>query len=83
MKQKDIIVIAVVVIVAAFLALIASKLLIKSADKTQQAEVVQTISPDFDTPDKRFFNTGSIDPTLQIQIGDNSNPDPFRGSQGQ
>ena len=79
MKQKDITIIAVVAIVSAVVAAVVSQVVIRPADKKQQAEVVQTISPDFQTPDTRFFNEKSINPTLQIQIGDSSNPDPFKG----
>jgi hypothetical protein len=81
MKQKDIIVIIVVVAVSGMLAVVASKLLIKSADKQQQVEVVQAITPDFPAPDQRFFNGNSVDPTLPIQIGDNNNSDPFKGTE--
>jgi hypothetical protein len=80
MKQKDIIIIIVVTVAAALLAVLISKFAIPSGDRQQKAEVVQSITPDFQTTDQRFFNANSIDPTLQIQIGDNSNPDPFRGA---
>lgn len=81
MKQKDIIVIIVVTFVAAVLAFVVSKVAIPSGARNQQKEVVQSITPDFQTPDQRFFNANSIDPTLQIQIGNNNNNDPFRGTQ--
>lgn len=83
MKQKDIIVIIVVAIVSATLAAVSSKFLIRPAEKQQQAEVVLPITADFPAPDRRFFNPQSIDPTLPIQIGNNTNPDPFRGTTGQ
>jgi hypothetical protein len=79
MKQKDIIVIIVVVVVSCILSTVATKLIIHPDDKKQQAEVVQAINPDFSSPDKRFFNSKSIDPTLPIQIGNSANPDPFKG----
>jgi hypothetical protein len=83
MKQKDIAIIVVVVGVSGLLAIIASKVLIRPTDKKQQVEVVQAITPDFPTPDQRFFNANSIDPTLPIQIGNNANADPFKGTPGQ
>jgi hypothetical protein len=56
-----------------------SKLLFaKPQNRKQQVEVVQAISSEFATPNSRYFNPSSIDPTQQIQIGNNSNPDPFR-----
>lgn len=79
MKQKDIAIIIIVVVASGILAVLVSKLTIKSADKQQQAEIVLAITPDFPAPDKRFFNSTSIDPTLPIQIGDNTNTDPFKG----
>ncbi len=83
MKQKDIAIIIVVVAVSSLLAIGVSKLLIKSGDKQQEAEIVQAITPDFPAPDPRFFNNKAIDPTLSIQIGDNTNPDPFKGDSAQ
>jgi len=83
MKKKDIIVIVLVVIVSGVLAAVSSKLIIRPNDKKQEAEVVQAITPDFSSPDKRFFNAKSIDPTLPIQIGNSANPDPFKGEQAQ
>jgi hypothetical protein len=80
MKQKDIIVIIVVVAVSGMLAVVASKLIIRTGDKQQQVEVVQAISADFPEPDKRFFNNKSLDPTQAIKIGDNTNDDPFKGT---
>jgi hypothetical protein len=79
MRQKDIVIIIAVVGASALLAVVASKFVIKPADKKQQVEVVQAITADFPTPDQRYFNANSIDPTLQISIGDNANTDPFKG----
>lgn len=80
MKQKDIAIIIAVAGVAALLAVGMSRIVIRSGDKKQQAEVVQAITPEFNDPDARFFNANSIDPTLQIQIGGNANNDPFKGN---
>jgi hypothetical protein len=83
MKQKDIIIIIAVVGVSALLAVVVSKVVIKSGDKKQEVEVVQAITPNFPTPDARYFNPQSYDPTQPITIGDNVNPDPFKGTPGQ
>ena len=80
MKQKDIVIIIAVVGLSGMVAVVASKFVIKPADKKQEVEVVQAITPDFPSPDKRYFSTTSIDPTQQITIGDSANPDPFKGS---
>ncbi len=82
MKQKDIAVIAVVVIVSMVIASLASKFILKPEQHIQKVEVVQPISSNFPDPDRRFFNKSSVDPTQNIQIGDNANADPFRGSPG-
>lgn len=79
MRQKDIAVIAVVVIFSAVVSILVSKALFAKPQSRQvQVEVVQAITSEFETPDKRYFNPTAIDPTSPIQIGNNSNPDPFR-----
>lgn len=81
MKQKDILLIIVVVIVSGGLSLMVSNFLFKTP-KVQETkvEVVQPITADFAQPDKRYFNTQSIDPTKNISIGENQNPAPFNSS---
>jgi hypothetical protein len=82
MKQKDIALIGIVVIVSAFISLFASKSLIASPkNRQQQVEVVQPITADFPKPDEHYFNRQAFDPTKQITIGQNTNTDPFNGSQ--
>ena len=80
MKQKDIAIIAVIVIVSVVFAAVTSKLIFKPESHQQKAEVVLTISPDFPAPDQRFFNKNSVDPTQSIQIGQNGNSAPFTGN---
>lgn len=78
MKQKDIALIVVIVIVTAFFSYFISNALFASAEMQQmEAEVVERISPDFPEPDQRYFNDDAIDPTQLIEIGDSSNPQPF------
>jgi hypothetical protein len=82
MKQKDIALIAVVVFLSAIISLVVSNSLFASpANRQQQVEVVQPISADFPPPDTHYFNKDSYDPTKVIIIGDNTNSDPFSGSQ--
>lgn len=82
MKDKDIALIAVIVVVSAVFSLVLSNALISSPkNKKQQAEVVQAISSEMATPDKHYFNSNSFDPTKQITIEQNANPDPFNGTQ--
>lgn len=80
MKQKDILLVAVVVFISAIVSLILSNILISSPKNRQtKVEVVQKITNDFPKPDSKYFNAQAIDPTKLIQIGDNQNPQPFNG----
>lgn len=81
MKQKDIaliIVIAAISGVASFI--LSNKLFVTPSNRQQQVEVVDVINTDFQTPDKKYFNSNSIDPTQQTSIGSSNNQDPFNGS---
>jgi hypothetical protein len=82
MKQKDIALIGIVIIISAFISLFVSKAIFASPkNRQQQVEVVQPITADFPKPDEQYFNSQAFDPTKQITIGQNTNPDPFSGSQ--
>lgn len=84
MKQKDIILIVVVVIISGALSFVLSKFLFSIPNNRQtEVEVVQPISAEFPTPDTRYFNANSINPTRNISIGDNQNPQPFNDPNGQ
>lgn len=78
MKQKDIVLIIVVVFFAGVFSLLISKVFFTSgANRNLTAEVVEPISENFEQPDKRVFNDKAINPTKLIQIGDSTNPQPF------
>jgi hypothetical protein len=76
MKKRDITVIATIAVIAGILSLVVSNLLF-GGNKVYdlKAPKVEPISAEFITPDTRYFNGQSIDPTVDIQIGDNNNPD--------
>lgn len=81
MKQKDIALIIVIAAVSAIISLVVSRILFtSSANRQQNVEVVQSISSNFPTPDSRYFNSSSVDPTQLIQIGNNNNSNPFSGT---
>lgn len=83
MKQKDIALIIAVVAVSAIASFFISKKIFGSPNNTQKkAEIVQAITAEFSTTDKRFFNKDAFDPTQSITIGQNQNPNPFTGSGG-
>lgn len=78
MKQKDIALIVIIVIISAVVSLLLSnRIFVSPKNRQQQVEVVQRISSDFPKPDDRFFNNQAFDPTKQITIGQNTNPQPF------
>jgi len=78
MKQKDLALIIVMVFISATVSLVVSRLLFTSPkNRTQKAEKVDIISAEFTEPSRKYFNVDSINPTQQIQIGGNSNPNPF------
>ena len=78
MKQKDLGLIIVVVFVSAVIALVLSRWLFASPkNRAQTAEKVDVITAEFTEPSRKYFNTESFNPTQQIQIGANSNPNPF------
>jgi hypothetical protein len=81
MKQKDIALIAIIIVVSAVVSLFVSKAIIVPAkNRQQQVDVVQPITANFPSPDKQYFNSNSLDPTQLITIGQNANPNPFSGT---
>lgn len=78
MKQKDIAVIIATVGVSAILSFVLCNQFIDSAAKHNlKAETVELITADFDLPDKTVFNENAINPTKLIEIGPNTNNQPF------
>lgn len=78
MKQKDLALIIIIVVVAAFISLfISNKLFATPSNRQQQVEVVQPISSSLQTPNPAYFNSNSKDPTQLITIGQSANSNPF------
>lgn len=78
MKQNDIALVVVISFISIGVSILASNLVFNtSKDKKLEAEVVTVITPEFNQPDKKYFNTDSIDPTQIIRIGENANQQPF------
>ena len=81
MKQKDIALIAVIAIISAVVSfLVSNKLFVTPSNRQQQVEVVDPINASFQQPDKKYFNSNSIDPTQEPQIGSDNNQNPFNGT---
>jgi hypothetical protein len=78
MKQKDVTLIAVVIIISAVISLVASKSIFASPkDRQQSVQVVQPITANFPQPDSHYFNSSAFDPTQSITVGQNNNANPF------
>lgn len=78
MKQKDIVLLIVVIFFSAVVAFVFTQTVFVPKEKLElEAEVVEPISAEFRLPDKKVFNEQSINPTQLIQIGNNNNPTPF------
>lgn len=78
MKQKDIALILVIAIVSGMISFFVARMLFAGGEKREmKAEVVDSISTDFTQPNNKYFNANSINPTLQIQIGNEVNTNPF------
>ena len=79
MKTKDIGLLAVIAIISAVASVILSGLLISSTDKKQTVRTVEPISAELQRPPDEYFNESSINPTQEIQIGQDNNSQPFGG----
>jgi hypothetical protein len=78
MKQKDIALILVIVIVSGMMSFFVARMLFTTdKDRQMKAEVVDPISMEFEQPSNKYFNANSLNPTLQIQIGNDVNVTPF------
>ena len=93
MKQKDLALIILVVVISAdrptastpcstaaptmISFFISGRLFPSPKNRQQQVDVVQPITSDFPSPNPRYFNKQAFDPTQPITIGQNANPNPF------
>jgi hypothetical protein len=78
MKQRDILLILVVIIFAGIVSLLISNFFFAPDSSNQlTAEVVESITSEFQQPDERVFNSEAINPTKLIEIGDSNNTQPF------
>ncbi|MEK7594134.1 MAG: hypothetical protein AAB436_00665 [Patescibacteria group bacterium] len=81
MKQKDLILIVIIVFLSAIISFfVSTSLIVPPKNKQQKAEDVQAITSNFPQPDKNYFNDEAFDPTKLITIGQTGNADPFSGT---
>lgn len=84
MKQKDIALIIVCSVIGAVFSFLISGLVIGTPEtRKEQVEIIDPITANFDSVDKRYFNDQAINPTQIIDIGNNTNPTPFNASVAQ
>lgn len=82
MKQKDLALILVIVIISSFASFFIGRTMFAKPESRQvKAEVVDPISMAFDSPSKKYFNENAVNPTQQIRIGDSTNVTPYNGQQ--
>ena len=78
MKRKDFLMIVMVVVIAAIFSVVVSGMFITTPeDREQTVEVAEPITSDLQRPPADYFNQEAINPTQTIQIGDDSNEQPF------
>jgi hypothetical protein len=79
MKQQDIALIIVIAAISATISFVVSDMIfITPSNRQQKIEVVDAISPSFQRPSTKYFNSNSIDPTQNTTLGGN-NTNPFGG----
>lgn len=81
MKQKDIATIIIVIVIGGISSyFISNALFAKAETEETKVEIVEPITATFEKPDTRYFNTNSVNPTLNITIGDQQNQQPFQSN---
>lgn len=77
MKQKDIALIIVIVFVSGAISFVVSNKFISSPKHDMKAAKVEPITGEFATPNDKYFNEKSVNPTQLIRIEANKNDRPF------
>ncbi len=78
MKKNDITLVVSTMFASAIIALLATSMSIsKLVSMNQQVTTVTSINTVFKAPGTQYLNSNSIDPTLLVTIGGNSNSTPF------
>jgi hypothetical protein len=79
MKQKDLLIIAVAVIIAGTISYVLSnKMFGGPKNRNVSVQVVEPITTDFNRPNDKYINNNSINPTQIITIGGNQATQPAR-----
>lgn len=69
MKKTDIAMILLIAISSVLIAFFVTRSLIgSSTEKPVKVDTIDAISSDFQTPDPTIFNSGAINPAVEVQI---------------
>jgi hypothetical protein len=80
MKQKDILLVVVIAVVAGIFSLVVANFFFGGEKAyTLKAPTVEPISAEFVLPNEEVFNAQALNPTKNITIGDSTNNQPFNG----
>lgn len=78
MKKQDIALIILIVSISLLIAYVVGRAIVGDPkQKSVQVPTVEAISTNVEEPDSRIFNKDAINPTVEINIGDSSNRQPF------
>lgn len=78
MKKQDIALIILIVAISALTAYLIGRAVVGDPQQQSvQVKTVDAISTNVEEPDPRVFNENAINPTVEINIGDSSNRQPF------
>ena len=81
MKKNDIALIILIVSITLVATYFIAKAIVgEPKAQSAKAEVVEPISAELIQPSSKIFNKDAINPTVDIQIGDSSNQQPFVGN---
>jgi hypothetical protein len=82
MKRNDVLLIAVIAIVAGVFSFVVANFFFGGAKAYKlTAPVIEPISQQFTLPDQTVFNNKALNPTKNITIGDSTNNTPFKTTQ--
>ena len=78
MKKNDIAVIVLIVSISLVVTYFVAKAIIgEPKNSAVKAQVVEPISAELQQPSSKIFNKDAINPTVNIQIGNSANQQPF------
>ncbi len=78
MKSKDYGIVFIVAVVSGVISILLSGVLFSTPeDRSQNVEVVEPITTNFERPNGTYFNEFSVNPAQIIQVGQDPNSNPF------